>query len=277
MKATSRRICTRLLFLLAVISAVFVAEWALAAARWQERPDFAALFAQAGVSGTLVVYDREQDVLYGCGRVRAETRFLPASTFKILNSLIAFETGAVKDAQEVFRYDGRPRAITSWERDMTVGEAIAVSNVPVYQEIARRIGLERMREWLKTVAYGSVAIGNQVDLFWLQGPLTISAVEQTAFLDALTQRRLPFAPRSYALLDSIMPHENVPGGAGEFFFKTGLAGHSAPPTGWVVGWARVRGKAYPFALNLEVKSDVDTAKRLPLVREGLAKFFADRN
>ena len=37
----------------------------------------------------------------------------------------------------------------TWEKDMGLREAIKVSNVAIYQELARRIGLERMREGVR--------------------------------------------------------------------------------------------------------------------------------
>jgi len=69
---------------------------------------------------------------------------VPASTFKIANTIIALETGVVKDENEIIPYGGRP--FKHWEKDMSMREAIALSAVPIYQELARRIGLERYRE-----------------------------------------------------------------------------------------------------------------------------------
>ena len=78
--------------------------------------------------------------------VRADTPLLPASTFKIANAAIAVETGVVTGADELFPWDGQPRDLEAWNRDLTLGEAMAASAVPVYQEVARRIGAERMAE-----------------------------------------------------------------------------------------------------------------------------------
>ena len=136
---------------------------------WRESPNLAELFqvlrAQLGLEGTFVLYDRERNELIGYNQTRANTRYQPASTFKILNALIAFETGVVKNQNTVLPYGGGPQPVPAWERDMTIQEAMAVSNVPLFQGIARRIGLERMREYVRETDYGNAEIGQAVDDF----------------------------------------------------------------------------------------------------------------
>ena len=43
---------------------------------------------------------------------------LPASTFKIVNSLIGIETGVVKDPSDLFPWDGVQRPIKAWNQDL---------------------------------------------------------------------------------------------------------------------------------------------------------------
>lgn len=110
-------------------------------------------------------------------------RFLPASTFKIPNSLIELSVGAVRSVDEVLPYKGPSQPfVKAWAKDMGRREAISLSNVPIYQELARRIGLDRMRENIVRMDYGNKEVGASVDSFWLSGPLKISAVEQALFL-----------------------------------------------------------------------------------------------
>ena len=54
----------------------------------------------------------------------------------------------MKDEGEVIPYGGKPQPFKALEKDMSMREAIAASAVPTYQEIARRVGLERYREVL---------------------------------------------------------------------------------------------------------------------------------
>lgn len=149
------------------------------ASPWQNSDVISGFFAKENLTGTFVVYDVTANQLIGYNYERAQERFIPASTFKISNSLIGLEVGAVKDVDEIFIYDGSPRMFEFWEKDMGLREAIAVSNVPIYQELARRITLEKMNESIQKLNYGNMDIGDKVDMFWLEGPLKISAIEQT--------------------------------------------------------------------------------------------------
>jgi beta-lactamase class D len=124
-----------------------------------ERADLDAIFAENGVAGTFVLYDVATDHLTLINAKRAERRFVPASTFKIANTIIALETGVVKDENEIIPYGGQPQPFKTWEKDMSMREAIALSAVPIYQELARRIGLERYREWLPRLDFGNRQTG----------------------------------------------------------------------------------------------------------------------
>lgn len=142
------------------------------------RDDLATVFEDFGMPGTFAVYDVAAGNVIVVDSARATRRYTPASTYKIPNSLIALETGAVADETEVVPYGGEPQPFEAWEQDMDLRDAFAASNVPVYQEIARRIGLERMQEWVDRLDYGNRELGDVPDRFWLDGPLAISALEQ---------------------------------------------------------------------------------------------------
>ena len=161
-----------------------------------ERPDLAVVFAEHGTPGTFVLYDVSGGRSTVVDGARAERRYVPASTFKIANSLIALESGAVKDEREVIPYGGAPQPFPQWERDMDMRDAIRASSVPVYQEIARRIGPKRMQAYLNRLRYGNRKIGKVIDRFWLDGPLQISALEQARFVARLAQGKLPLSERS---------------------------------------------------------------------------------
>ena len=79
------------------------------AAEMQERADLAAIFQEQNVPGAFVLYDVAGDRYVTVNGKRAETRYVPASTFKIANSLIALETGVVKDENEIVPYGGKPQ------------------------------------------------------------------------------------------------------------------------------------------------------------------------
>lgn len=145
--------------------------------------------------------------------------------------------------------------------------AIRVSNVPVYQELARRIGLERMSEHLILLDYGNEDIGNQVDRFWLDGPLEISAIEQTRFLARLAQGRLPLPESVQEDVREITLQEKVDGWV--LHAKTGWAIATTPDVGWWVGWVINGGRVFSFALNIDMPEKGDSAKRVKLGKASL--------
>lgn len=236
------------------------------AAEWRDSPQLAELFKREGVTGTFVVHDVAADTYMVHDRKRALARYVPASTFKIPNSVIGLSLGVVSSVDEVLPYGGKPTRLPGWAQDMPLREAIRVSNVPVYQGLARRIGLERMRAALRRFEYGNMDSGSTVDTFWLDGPLKISAFEQTVFLDKLAQDALPVPKSAMAGVRTIMRQE----GGAELYAKTGWG---QPPgegdIGWWVGWVRKDGKLYTFALNIDIPDNETGSKRVPLGKAGL--------
>lgn len=236
--------------------------------QWRESPELTAFFETRGEDATFVVYDVQADTLIGYNKARAYTRFIPASTFKIPNSVIGLSVGAVKNTDSPLPYGGKPLPVKAWERDMGLREAIKISNVPIYQELARRIGLERMRAELERIGYGNNDIGSTVDAFWLEGPLAISAVEQVQFLARLAQLQLPQSKEAQRQVRDILLAESGNGWA--LFAKTGTSLRRGPATGWWVGWVEKEGKIYTFAHNLTLRNvELDSPKREALAREGL--------
>jgi beta-lactamase class D len=73
---------------------------------------------------------------------------------------------------------------------MSMREAIGASAVPIYQELARRIGLERYQQWLARLGFGNRQTGAALETFWLDGPRQISAIEQARFVANLAQGKL---------------------------------------------------------------------------------------
>jgi len=258
------------------ILAIFLALPTLAGAQArvvEERPDLGRFFEAAGVNGSFVLLNVQTDETTIVHRGRAERRYVPASTFKIANSLIALETGAVADVDEVLPYGGAPQPFKAWEKDMSMREAIRASNVPVYQEVARRVGLTRMRGMLERLGYGNADPGDVVDRFWLDGPLEINAVEQTRFVAALATNRLPLSNRSQALVREILLLEEIDGA--KLYGKTGWAFYEdKTDLGWIVGWTERDGRIFSFALNMDMTEIEQAGLRIELAKRFLGELGA---
>mgnify|MGYP003688591559 CR=1 FL=1 len=107
---------------------------------------------------------------------QCKKRETPYSTYKILHSLIALETRAIKGDKTIIKWDGKKKFLKSWEKDHNINTAIRHSVVPFFQETAKRIGKLRMSKYLSLIKYGNQKVGDKIDRFWLDGPLKVSAL-----------------------------------------------------------------------------------------------------
>jgi len=243
--------------------------------RSEFRDDLAKRFFDIGTTGTFVAYKVDDYLIIASDKVRSGEGKLPASTFKIPNSVIALETGVVEDPdKDVFKWDGVTRSIEPWNKDHTLRSAIAVSAVPVYQEIARRIGAERMQKYVDLFDYGNRDIGGGIDQFWLTGNLRVDPVQQIDFVDRLRRGVLPVSKRSQELTRDILPVTKV--GDATIRAKSGLLGaeQGKPSLGWMVGWAEQGSQQTVFAMNMDCKEQSHIAARMTVVQQCLADIVA---
>ncbi|MBF0428320.1 MAG: class D beta-lactamase [Magnetococcales bacterium] len=229
-------------------------------------PELKKILHKAGVNGCIVLLDVDLDQTHLSDETCSHEQFLPASTFKVANLLIALEMGVVQE-DEWFPWDGTPLPIKAWEKNLTLKDAMAVSSVPVFQKIARRIGQKRMAEWVNKIGYGNVDIGHQVDRFWLDGPLAISPLEEAEFMARLAKSQLPFSKGSFEGLRRLMPQEDV--GGAHFFGKTGWATAAKPMVGWYVGWVENHGKTMAFAVKILMESLEESSLRKSVAMDAL--------
>lgn len=231
------------------------------AARVIEHPELARHFAEAGVTGCFVVLEPENQSARVHNPERVRQRFRPASTYKIPHALMGLESGAVRSVEEVIPYGGGEEYLDSWERDMSLREAMAVSNVAVFHQLARRIGLERTREFLERFEYGNADPGDSIARrYWIRGPLEISALEQAEFLARLTSGALSAGPANRSALADIILFRETAGYS--IHAKSGLYGTEGAMTGWWVGWVERRSVLRPFALNIDVTEDSHIPARI---------------
>jgi beta-lactamase class D len=269
----SRRRALGLLAAASVVPSRGVAH--VAPQRSEIRGDLATHFADEGTAGTFVGYKVDDYLVIASDSDRSGEAKLPASTYKIPNSVIALETGVVGDPdKDVFKWDGVTRSIEGWNYDHTMRSAIAVSAVPVYQEIARRIGQERMQKYVDLFEYGNRDIGGGIDQFWLTGSLRIDPIQQIDFVDRLRRGALPVSKRSQELVRDILPVTKA--GDAVIRAKSGLAGaqNGKPSLGWMVGWAEKGSAQTVFALNIDVREPRHIAARMTLAQQCLTDIGA---
>lgn len=203
---------------------------------------------------TFVLLDGRDGSIIRYNAERARTRFVPASTFKIVNSIIALETGVVRDAGHLIRFDPAFRTsgfwAKSWSRDHTLRSAMQNSVYWYYQQLARDIGSTRMQRFLDHFKYGNGQIGGGIDRFWLHGDLRVSADEQVDFLSRMYGERLGVSRRTTRIVKEILLLEEK--ASYRLSGKTGTA--DVTPTrelAWLVGYVERGEDTFFFALNVE--------------------------
>jgi beta-lactamase class D len=237
-------------------------------------PDFEKHFKALGVNGSLIVYDSNQKQTYEYNPQRNGTELVPASTFKIFNAMVALETGVIPDDVAVLTWDGVRRKVAdqdfpAWNRDTNLRQAFKDSTVWFYQVLARRTGHERMQQWIDKVGYGNRQIGgaDDIDRFWLKGPLKITPKAQIEFLQRLYQNNLPFSPRTINLVKDIMVREQTP--TYTLRGKTGWLDASTPNLGWFVGYLEQNKNVYFFATTVDLLKSEDAPARIEVTRRSL--------
>lgn len=237
------------------------------------RTDVEAIFAQTfeeqKVDGVFVLVDSQHEELYISDDQRATTEYLPASTFKIFNALVALETGAVKNIDEVVPWDRINRDTPGWNENMNMRTAFERSAIWFFQEMARRIGEDRMQEWVEKAKYGNQTISGGLDRFWLTGDIRISPYQQVRFLESLYNGSTPFSEETVAQVKELMHHEQIEGYT--LYGKTGLVQSTDPMIGWFVGFLEKGEKVYFFSCNMDVNRESDKEKRLEITKEILKK------
>ena len=210
-----------------------------------------------GHEGCFVLYDAQVDryVRYnpkGCGE-----RFTPCSTFKIANSLIALETGVASGPEFSLKWDGVIRPIDAWNRDQDMRSAFSNSVLWFYQEVARRIGPERMADYVRRLDYGNRDTSGGITNFWIESSLLISADEQVGFLRRLWADRLPLSEKTQRTTRELMVLARSDDGR-VLYGKTGTAGDAKADIarlGWFVGCVTKGKRKVFFATRIRGERD----------------------
>jgi len=217
--------------------------------------------------GGFIMKDNTHEIVYYQNKERVSEQMSPASTYKIFNSLIGLETNTIPDEDFVIPWDGKKRDIESWNQDLSMAQAFKYSALPYYQELARRVGREPAQKYLDTIQYGNMRIGPEVDMYWINDTLKISADEQVTFLKELYFKELPFSERAQRIVKKMMLQEEKEDY--KLSYKTGTTYKGDNYLMWLVGWLEkveeqknvetgeleTNYRPYFFALNYEVPQE----------------------
>lgn len=217
------------------------------------RPDFKKYFDDCQVEGSIVIYDNlnEKWILSDSLGVLREN--LPASTFKVINMLIALETGVIKDENEVIKWPGVTDTSKYGYRpdiyhDLSVRDAFEISAGWAFVELSKKIGKERYHYYLSKSRYGNLDLCQTDPDFWNYGSFGISPLNQVQFLKNLYSSQLPFSKKNMDIVQRVMlteQHENY-----NIRSKTGWTRQGGINTGWWIGYLTTKDNVYFFATRL---------------------------
>ncbi len=177
-----------------------------------------------------------------------EQAFSPCSTFKIPNAVIGLDSGVLESDRHLFKYDGKPRRRDAWNKDMDLREAMKLSCVPCFQEVARGVGAVRMQAALDAFGYGNRDISGGIDRFWLSSTLIISPQQQVEFLAKLWTDALPVKREAAETVRRMLVQES--GKGWQWAGKTGscsVEDKKVLDHGWFVGEVEHDGRRAVFA------------------------------
>lgn len=241
------------------------------------RSELQLILDAAKVEGVILIYDKQTDTYYSNDFQESLTGVLPASTFKIPHSIIGLELGLLQDEQTVFKWDGKSRRFSIWEKDLSLKAAFQNSCVPCYQSLAKRIGTQKMAAYVSKLKFGEMDINEaNIDSFWLAGQSKISPLQQIDFLMRLYEGRLPIAETTRETVKAIMKAGKL-NNRHVLSAKTGLAvSDGEQDIGWFVGYVEKTGNPLYFATKISpIDNQMESRSFAPLRKkitlEALAK------
>jgi len=213
--------------------------------------DFRSYFDKYGVNGCFVLYNQSDNEFIKYNSTLCDTGYIPASTFKVPNSLIALEEGVVKDTNQIFKWDGHEWPNKSWNQDQTLKTAIKYSCIWVYFGFAEQIGIVKYQDYVNSFDYGNKNLTGPPTRFWLAGLFRISANQQIDFLRRFYNYELPKISRqSVDIVKDIIVLEQTKNY--KLSGKTG--GGMLTDTDyimWLTGYLEKDNKSYFYAMNFK--------------------------
>jgi beta-lactamase class D len=210
-------------------------------------------FDNCGVVGAFVLFDNQKKHWILSDTVETNFATLPASSFKIINLLIALETKTIKDENETIKWIGTTDTIRYGFRpeiynDLTVKEAFELSAGWVFVELAKKIGRNNYKKYLSDCKYGNLDLSQNDTDFWNFGDFAVSSINQVEFIRNLYDEKLPFTKRNIEIVKRVMITEQ-----NEQYTiraKTGWTRENEINTGWWVGYIENKDRVYFFATRL---------------------------
>lgn len=210
-------------------------------------------FQDCNINGSITIYDYQAKKWTFSNANDSHVATLPASTFKIINTLIFLEAGVIADKHEIVEWPGKTDTVKYGYRpdiyhDMSLKEAYKRSAGWVYVELAKKVGKYRYRDFLTSSNYGNADVSINNPDFWNFGDFAISPTNQIEILIGVYEETLPFSKKSFQILKEMMVEEQTDHYT--LRAKTGWTREGGKDTGWWVGYIEKEDNVYFFATRI---------------------------
>jgi beta-lactamase class D len=232
---------------------VFLILFSMAAIRSTGQTNLAQPFEDCQIKGSITLFDYKEKKWISSDINDSHIPTLPASTFKIINTLIALESGVIANENQIIQWPGWTDTVKYGYRpdiyhDISMKEAFKASAGWAYVELAKKIGKPKYKDYLTASKYGNVDLSVNDDDFWNFGDLAISPVNQIEVLIGVYEESLPFRKESFKILKDMMIEQKT----ADYTLraKTGWTRDHGKDTGWWVGYVERGEHVYFFATRL---------------------------
>ena len=166
----------------------------------------------------------------------------PLSSFFILPSLIALDKGIINQNQ------------ASW---------VSMDSTPYYQNIITQLGRQEILKTIDSIKYGKGLVSANMNEFWKDGSLTITADEQLGLMKRAFFKELPFQKRSQEIFKKmILKEENS-----NYKLSYLTAADSTTNNSWVIGYEEENTHIYFFVLHTKSKTTAATNNSVALLKK----------
>ncbi len=244
-------------------------------------PEWKTKLESSKMTGGVYVFHPKDNAWNVSDSVQLHQSFMPASTFKVVLSMLALELGIVKDEKQVLAWNKVPSNRPEWDKNQNLTEALQLSTNWFYDSVAKEIGHDRMKLWLNKLGYPCNSIDDK-NRFWVEEGFEITPQEQIEFFKKIHDNALPLEARTLDITKSIMQRYDTLGV--KIFAKTGWGETPRENIGWYVGWVEKGDEINYFATCIQqpdpnsenfgamrIELTLDALKSLNIVPNGLVQ------
>jgi bla regulator protein BlaR1 len=202
------------------------------------------------MDGSFVLYNLAADSYEIHNLKQSSKRVSPDSTVKIYSALFALEYGIISPENTKLPWDHSDYPYEEWNGDQNLDSAMRYSVTWYFQELNRRMGMEKLQDRFDQIGYGNRDLSGGINDFWAESSLKISPIEQVEQMTRFYQNDFKLDPKNVGIVKDAMLLSRSNNCM--LFGKTGTGDvEGRNKNGWFVGFVETEGNTYFFATNIQ--------------------------